>query len=546
MKVRLNLIILTAIITLAAILRFVQLETIPAVNADEAALGYNAFSLLKTGKDEFGTPWPLLFRSFDDYKPGIYVYILLPFVKFLGLNVWAVRLPGVLLSIVCVGMMYPFTKLILGKNYPHRETISLIAAFVLATNPWHIHFSRGAWETQVSTTFLLIGIYGLIRGLNKFIWQIIGVSFMVLSLYTYHSMRVVVPLIALVYTITYFKKHFNKLKYSLISVGVGLFLLIPFTIQLFSPQGISRAQGVSIFADSGPIWRANELRSFHQIPSPIWVKLLHNKATAYGLTFGQNYLSHFDGNFLFLNGDEIQRNKVPYFGQMLLITLPFVIIGIIPLIKKKIRQKAMLVSWLFIAPIPAALTFQSPHAVRAYSLTIPLSIIIALGIYFFFSKAKKYISSKIVYTLIVILFVWDISRYSINYHLLMVPRYPFSSQYGLQELVAWTQTLQDQYDRIWVTDRYDQPYILFLFYSQYPPEQFQAQAQLSSRDNFGFATVRNYDKFHFESVDIKNIKSNYPNQKILVVGTDEEIPNQDILKEIKNSDGQIIFQITQI
>src|SRR3989338_4879016 len=104
-------ILLVAIILLALALRVPWLDKFPAgLNADEAAIGYNDYSLLATGLDEHGTPWPLSFRSFDDYKPAGYFYISLPFVAVLGLNTWAVRLPSALLGILSVYFIYLLTN----------------------------------------------------------------------------------------------------------------------------------------------------------------------------------------------------------------------------------------------------------------------------------------------------------------------------------------------------------------------------------------------------------------------------------------------------
>lgn len=97
---------LILILVLAAFLRLWRLGTYPALNADEAAIGYNAYSLLLTGHDEHGNPWPIHFQSFNDYKPGLYFYFVLPFVKVLGLNEWAVRLSGALLGVLSVYMIY--------------------------------------------------------------------------------------------------------------------------------------------------------------------------------------------------------------------------------------------------------------------------------------------------------------------------------------------------------------------------------------------------------------------------------------------------------
>src|SRR3972149_12075819 len=98
--------ILAAILILSVLLRFWRFGDYPALNADEAAIGYNAYALLETGKDEHGNLWPIHFQSFNDYKPGLYFYLVLPFVKVLGLNEWAVRIPGAFLGVATVYLIY--------------------------------------------------------------------------------------------------------------------------------------------------------------------------------------------------------------------------------------------------------------------------------------------------------------------------------------------------------------------------------------------------------------------------------------------------------
>ena len=92
-------VLLVAIILLAGILRLWQLGGIPpSPDWDEAALGYNAFSILQTGRDEFGKFLPVVLRSFDDYKPALYAYITVPSVLIFGLDVFAVRLPSAIIG----------------------------------------------------------------------------------------------------------------------------------------------------------------------------------------------------------------------------------------------------------------------------------------------------------------------------------------------------------------------------------------------------------------------------------------------------------------
>jgi len=159
MKIKKNTLIFIAIIILGFVLRFYRLGSLPSLNADEAAIGYNVFSLIETGKDEHGNVWPLQFQSFNDYKPGGFFYVVLPFVKLFGLNVWAVRIPGALLGGLTVVVLYFFVK----KVFLDQK-LALIASFLLAISPWHIHFSRGAWEVNAASFMILVGLWLLFVG----------------------------------------------------------------------------------------------------------------------------------------------------------------------------------------------------------------------------------------------------------------------------------------------------------------------------------------------------------------------------------------------
>ena len=197
-----NNLLLIIILLIAFSIRFINLNSTPALNPDEAALGYNAYSLIQTGKDEHGDSWPLHFKSFGDFKPGGYVYLALPFVKVLGLNTLAVRLPNLILSLLTIFFLYKLVFL-LSKS----EILALLSSSVLALSPWHIHFSRGAWESSAALSFILIGTYFFFKSINvKFLLNFnLFVLFYVLSLYIYHSARLISPLIVLILFLTNYK-----------------------------------------------------------------------------------------------------------------------------------------------------------------------------------------------------------------------------------------------------------------------------------------------------------------------------------------------------
>src|SRR5688572_9788793 len=134
--------LLLVLTCLALVLRVWRLDRVPpGFHVDEASFGYNAFALLHTGRDEYGARLPLIFRAFGEYKRPAYVYAAVPAVALLGPTPLAVRLPAALAGTLAVPLLYAVAALLLRRPGP-----ALCAAGMLAVSPWHLQFSRGAWE----------------------------------------------------------------------------------------------------------------------------------------------------------------------------------------------------------------------------------------------------------------------------------------------------------------------------------------------------------------------------------------------------------------
>lgn len=534
--------LLLGIILIGILLRFWQIDKYPTgFNADEAAYAYNAYSLIETGKDEFGNPWPVHFISFGDYKPGGTTYLMLPFVKIFGLNEIAVRLPSLLAGVFSIFIIYLFVQELFGVT-----AISLLAALFLAISPWHIQFSRGAWETNIATTFLLLGLYLFMVGIRKEKYLLFSVLAFAISIYTYHTPRVVIPILGLFLLIKFNKILTKNFKWVIISVIFGLLIMSPFLFSFFGPAVSARFSGVGIFADTGPFWQVNELRGEHSNPNSLPAKIFHNRPVAYGLRIMQNWISHFEGNFLFVNGDNNMRSNIPNMGEMYFFDLIFVLSGLYFLTKNKTDNKSLIYIWLIVAPLAASLTFQSPNALRANNLVIPLIILSAYGCYYLSLSIKEKLPKifLITYYLLLIPFmIWNIFYY-LNQYYVYYPRTSADAwEYGIKDLVRYLEPIKSRYDKIYVTEKYDQPYIIFLFYLKYPSDIFQKEAVLTPRDNFGFSTVRDFDKYHFELINWDKIGNN---TNILVCGTSEEIPpNANIIKTLYFPNGEPAFICAQ-
>jgi len=139
---------------------------------------------------------------------------------------------------------------------------------------------------------------------------------------------------------------------------------------------------------------------------------------------------------------------------------------------------------------------------------------------------------------------WSVGRYLHEYYIHYPQTYPAAWEYGFDQLVNYIKPIQDKYDKIYVTDKDDQPYILFLFYLKYPPAQFQKEVVLTPRDQFGFSTVMDFSNFHFNKINWDEIKDE---KNILVIGTSDEIPNgANIIKVINFPNGQPAFKIVKL
>lgn len=531
--------LLITILVIAAVLRLYGLTKYPdGLNADEAALGYNAYSLLLTGKDEHGHFWPVNLESFADYKPALYAYLLIPLIKVLGLTDLAVRLPSAIAGIVAVLLIYLLVTELVEKNY------GLAAAAILALSPWHLKFSRGGWETNFASTLILAGAWLMVKWLKtQKGWYLIWAAVILVgSMYTYQSARLVTPLLAGGWVFLNWQKKWLGQKQTWIAAIMAGVLLLPLVWSIVSTSAGSRLTGVGLLADIGPVNRANELRGQHQSWNSPLSRVLHNRWVLYTVGFFKNYSDHFGDNFLFVNGDMIERYKVPETGLLYLTDVVLVVVGLGWLIRRSPKYSNVIWWWLAIAPLASALTFQTPNAHRSENMVIPITIIAAMGLVAIINFLRKLPLKQLTLGLLVLVYAWQIVRYLHQYYVHYPQAYPMAWDYGFRELVNYVHSVENNYDKILVTDKYDQPYILFLWYLKYPPEKFQNDHELTARDKFNFSTVRDFAKYHFESTPWEKVRDTHSS---LIVAAPEDIPDVgvNIVKTIYFPSGQPAFKI---
>lgn len=530
------LVILLTILVLASFLRLWKLGEVPiSPDWDEVSLGYNAYSIMQTGRDEYGTFLPVVLRSYDDYKPALYSYLAISSIKSFGLNTWAVRLPSAIFGILTVLAIF-----FLVKELFKRNDIALVSSFLLAVSPWHIQFSRVAFESNVGLAFNVFAILFLLKSLNRNIFIFLSVIFAALSLYVYQSEKVFIPLIFLAIILIYRKEFLSKPKKILAgAVILGLVISLPMLSFLVSNKNsLERARGVSIFSE--PISASLAQRSLNDNQRNDFLgKLFDNRRVFFAKSIISGYLSHYDLNWLFIRGD-LGRHHAPNMALLYLFELPFVLIGIYKLSQYKDKKiKWVIISWFLIAPIPASITSGVPHAVRTLNFLPTFQIFSALGILSFLTFARNF--KNYVLIILPILFIFNFIYFLDQYFVQQNFYTAKDWQYGYKETIGELSKIQDKYEKIVVSNQppMDQSYMFFLFYLRYDPLTYQRVGQYASG---GFRENHKFDKFEFRPI---NWAQELKDGKTLFIGREGDIQGGQELFRVYYPDETVAMKIAK-
>ncbi len=531
-----NFLLLLAIIIVAIVLRFYQLGTNPpSLTWDEAAWGYNAYSIGIDGKDEFGRFLPHDYlESFGDFKPPMYAYLDVIPVKLLGLNEFSTRVPSAFFGVLTVLLTYFLVQRIFW-NSSNKKKYALATAFILAISPWHIMLSRAAFEANVATFFLVLGVWGFLAATQDKKWYLLisAISF-AFSMYTFNTARVVAPLLVILLAFAFRKKLFQIKKEVLIAFIIGLAVFLPTFRFLLTPQADLRFQEVNIFSDITVVKTANQ--EIANDGNAFWSKIIHNRRFLYSIDYVKHYFDNLSPNFLFITGDGNPKFSIQSVGQMYLWDIPFVVIGILFLLRKKEGNWWLVPLWLLIGIIPAATAEQTPHALRIEASLPMFQVISAYGLIVFLSTIKRF--RNLIAAVLIALLVINLAYFCHDYFAHYPAEFSGEWQYGYKQSIAYVSSVENNYANIQVTTALGRPYIYYLFYTKVNPAYFRQTAKIQ-RDAFGFVTVESFGKYSFPaSFDYTLSKK----EKVLYIGSAGSTPKgAKILKTLDLLNGQPIL-----
>jgi 4-amino-4-deoxy-L-arabinose transferase-like glycosyltransferase len=475
MKNKWFLCIFLLIFFLGAFLRFYQLGFVPgSMDWDEVSFGYNAYSVLHTGKDEYGVAYPLLFRAFGEYKQPVYAYLDVASIDLFGLNAFAVRFPSALFGSISIIFVY-LLVLELFKKFKFSKNLALLSMLFYAISPWSIQFSRIAFEANVALSLVIVSVWLFLKGLaDKNKWYLIsGTLILCLSEFTYISVKLLGPLLFISLIIYGFS--FLKKQKGILIIVLLLFLLIS-AGGFLSSHSIARGEDVLFTNDQTQLLKSSVVQlQIAKQQHNILGEIIYNRRVIYAEKFAENYFSHYNPFWLTTTGDSVPRHHAAGMGNIYIVSFPFIILGIYFLLFRYFTDSWIIFIWFLIAPLASSLTSDAPSSLRSL-LFLPIwQIFEASGIIFLFQMITK---KNTILFLQIVLFCF----YALNFYYYMNQYYTYTNynkdlqkawQFGYKDAVMFAEQKSNANKRIVFSNLFEQPYIFYLFYSQYSPTLYQ-------------------------------------------------------------------------
>lgn len=511
------------ILLTGAFLRFYKLGDIPkGLHRDEAFLGYNAYSILKTGRDMSGNFLPLHLKSFI-YSPAGYSYFSIPLIAVFGLSSFSVRFASAFFGTLTIIVLF-----FLVQQLFRNSKLSTLSSLLLALSPWHITLSRTATENIVVTFFIVLGILLYLR--KRTFLAFLSFS---LTLTLYQAPRVFLPLF-----IPILIKKTNLKSY----IFYLMFILLPIFLIITNPNLSLRIRTVSLFADQNTQLTLDEYIREDGVAGTKITRAYHNKLIGYADQFLKNYFSHFSYDFLFTDKGLPDRYRVPNQGLLYIFELPLLLLGFFYLLRKPNKETSLLLGWLALAPIGAALTFDDlPNLQRTVFMLPVLSVFSAVGLVQISKTKFKFLLIFIVY-----FFAFYLHQYFIH----SPTHKPWFRHEGYEQLVSEVNTLLPNYQKAVITDRESAPAIFFLFFGKYDPQKYldetvNRQIRDYDRENFGLyefsqeeCPLRLYTKTGSLTGQPGTLYVNY--------GTCNTPSGTKELHAIRRGDQSVVFRIIQM
>lgn len=478
------------------ILSFKLAENPPGIYVDEAVTGINAYSILNTGKDEYGKNYPIAFRFFGSYSPPIYVYLTMIPVYFFGLNEYSVRIVSVILGTFMTAIIYGFLK---GSGWFDKRIVPLLLILFLIT-PWNFLYSRTGYEIYLGFFLFSLAALFLWLGLKNKVYLPFGMIILSLATYASHSQMYSVPLFLLLFIIVFFRRLDKK--FLIFGLIAGIIIQVPHLFLLNSKAFINKSD---LFYSREIILNADKIFLPYFLSLPL----------SFSFSFLARVSAYFSpGNLFFLADPQMQRSMPELSVFYNWMVFPY-LVGLFVLGSKLKSSFTLFVLLLIIAMVlPAGLTSDPFSTQRALGLLLPLFLIIAIGIQLISEKMKfrKFIILYLGFFILSLVLLWR------SYFVLMPAERALSWSYGYKDLAR---DIKENPDKTFVIDQSDgkPAYVELAFFLKTDPHVLHNAVNPEIRENYYTLSKFNPD-YKFENIETRQVvwESDIYKEQVLVGG----------------------------
>jgi 4-amino-4-deoxy-L-arabinose transferase-like glycosyltransferase len=503
-------ILLFIIVSLAALLRFPFLDIFPpSMIQDEVGIGYSAISIAETGMDEWGIKFPLVFKSFGDYKAPVFIYTTALLYKIIGWHEVLPRITSAIagLFIVLIGGLWT-------KKLFKSEELGLISALLLAINPWTIHLSRMALESNLGLAFFMAGLLFMSYASKSFSKIILSALFFSLSTYTFHSFRYIIVLFLLstifltvVLNSRNLKKQATFLKNTFLILLISTLLSIP---GFLSKGATSRLDQTLLFTSEKHIklyehYENNCHNTLIQInPKLTFIcRLQYNKFSRLILIGGDSLVKHLSPGFYFFSGDNEPLRNPTGSGQFFVALFPVWMIGVLILLKEYKKHLAVIAGYL-VALLPSTVS-GDPHATRL-SVLIPFFLFtIVLGYKFLRKYFKKF---KYFVPLFILILLASASLHVVRYATDTFATHEITATYlsYAKKIARISHDYVEQGYTVYADhDLYPEPHIYYAYWNQIDPKITQESFLQVYEESAGFSRPKQFgEKLNFNEGNLQS------------------------------------------
>ena len=481
MKRKFTLLFLFVLIFSGA-LRFLFLTQTPeGFDATEAAFAYNAYSLLKSGHDEDGKVWPLVLTSVGDYKLVGYSIWQMPFIAVFGLNEFSARFSTAVAAVMSLLLIYYVVATLL-KN----RKLALLTVFFTSISPWHLILSRMAYDPMIAFMWILASIALFIRWHHSKHWYLLIASGFTLSwaTATYYAVWVLLPFLLVLYALHLFKNLHGQPKLA----PFLLLLLLPvatFSYLFLSTRGERLGQDSTFQVHAQPLLEEQIREDQHAFPFVV-TRLFHNKLVFYPQMLLKSLFTNLSFDFLFLNGDKIDRRFwVPYQGVLLLWSAPFVLLGMLYFWKHhSVDKNALVLGGIGLIFLGSSFSEFGSETERTLFAAPLFALLMSYGALTVFEKIKRYPLGVSIFCLVLFSLLLGVNSAYFNHQYFWHANVhePWGRNYGMREMLSVLPEFAPRYRKIVIPDS---AYIFYYFYQVTSPTQVQEEARIRlSQGNF--------------------------------------------------------------